>query len=112
MKQGRCLTIMGLVAVLVASACSSSKSSQPPPSATGTGPGTVATAQPQTGGILTMATYIEPPGLDPLVASGSGDLGGTEMMAIYDSVMRYNPATGKYEPKTAESLTPNADDTV
>jgi peptide/nickel transport system substrate-binding protein len=57
-----------------------------------------------------MATYIEPPGLDPLVASGSGDLGGTEMMAIYDTVMRYNPANGNYEPRTAQSLTANGDD--
>jgi peptide/nickel transport system substrate-binding protein len=59
-----------------------------------------------------MATFFEPPGLDPIVASGSGTVGGTEMMAIYDTVMRYDPATGKYDPQTAQSLTPNADDSV
>jgi peptide/nickel transport system substrate-binding protein len=30
-------------------------------------------------------------------------------MAIYDTIMRYDTTTGKYEPQTAESLTANAD---
>ncbi len=39
-------------------------------------------------------------------------VGATEMAAIYDTVVRWNPATGSYDPRTAESLTPNADFTV
>ena len=116
-RDGRVLlrmTAIGIAGIVVASACSSGsgKSSSTSSSVASRTAGTVATAPPQSGGTLTMATYIEPPGLDPLVASGSGDLGGTEMMAIYDTVMRYNPATGKYEPRTAQSLTPNADSSV
>ena len=108
MKQGRCLVIVGLIAVMVASACSSSsKSAQPQPSATTAGLGTVATRAAPDRWDLDHGHLIEPPRLDPLVASGSGDLGGTEMMAFYDSVMRYNPSTCKYEPRTAQSLTAN-----
>ena len=35
-----------------------------------------------------------------------------ELAAIYDTLMRFDPLTGKYEPLTAESMTPNADFTV
>ena len=34
------------------------------------------------------------------------------MNLIYDTLVRYNPQTAKFEMKTAESLTPNADFTV
>ena len=72
-------------------------------------PTTTAAETPVAGGTLTMNTFSQAPGLDPIVASGSGVLGGAEMVAIYDTVMRYNPESGKYEPRAAESLTPNAD---
>jgi peptide/nickel transport system substrate-binding protein len=47
--------------------------------------------------------------LDSAVASGGGTVGGSELQALYDSIMRFDVDTGKYVPQTAESLTPNAD---
>ena len=61
--------------------------------------------QPQQGGSITMGMFSETAGLDPIVSTGSGVTGAIEMLTIYDSVMRWNPETGKYEPRTAESLT-------
>ena len=53
--------------------------------------------------------YSQPAGLDPIVPPGFGTTGGIEMGAIYDTLMRFNSDTGKYEPRLAESLTNNAD---
>jgi peptide/nickel transport system substrate-binding protein len=61
------------------------------------------------GGSLTVGTYSEPAGLDPIVASGGGVAGGIEMAALYDTLMRYDPESGEYEPQVAESLEPNDD---
>lgn len=65
--------------------------------------------EPQRGGRLVLGMYAEPRSLDPVQASGAGTGGGTEMMALYDTIMRWNPDTNDYEPRTAESLTPNDD---
>jgi peptide/nickel transport system substrate-binding protein len=69
---------------------------------------TSATASPQAGGTLTFAEYQTISGLDPLVSLGSGFTGGIEMAAVYDTLVRYDPATKKYVPRIAESVTPNA----
>lgn len=61
------------------------------------------------GGTITMGVYSETAGLDPVVSTGSGATGGTELAAIYDTIMRWDPATGEYEPRLAESLEPNSD---
>ncbi len=50
--------------------------------------------------------------LDPAKAPGSGSSGGTELAAIYDVLMRYDPITREYQPQLAQSLTPNEDSTV
>ena len=47
--------------------------------------------------------------LDNLVSTGSGTTGGTEMAAVYDTLMRYDPEIGKYEGRTAETVTSSAD---
>ena len=61
---------------LLAAACgddgAESGSSPATGSGTGSGTGTTTTAAPQVGGALTVATYSEIFGLDPLVALGSG----------------------------------------
>ena len=62
-------------------------------------------SSPVKGGTITMGMFSETAGLDPIVSTGSGVTGAIEMLAIYDSVMRWDPETGKYEPRTAESLT-------
>ncbi len=62
------------------------------------------------GGSLTMGMGAEiARGLDPIVALGTGIAGATEITAIYDTLMRYDPDTGKFVPHVAKSLTPNAD---
>jgi peptide/nickel transport system substrate-binding protein len=65
----------------------------------------------QSGGSLTIATYQETMGLDPIVSTGGGITGGTEMAAIYDTLTRFNTVTNRIEMRTAESVTPNADST-
>lgn len=61
------------------------------------------------GGTVTMGMFSPTRGLDPTVALGSGTAGGTELAALYDTLLRYDPATGEYAPHVAESLTPNDD---
>lgn len=64
---------------------------------------------PQDGGVVTMATWAETQSLDPRVAAATGNGGGVELVALYDTIMRYDPESGEFEPQTAESLTPNDD---
>jgi peptide/nickel transport system substrate-binding protein len=58
---------------------------------------------------ITFGTYSETAGLDPIVSSGNGVTGFIEMNAVYDTIVRWNVETGKYDPNTAETVTPNAD---
>ena len=67
------------------------------------------TRAPQSGGILTFAEFSEPISLDPIVAAGNGSSGAIEMAAVYDTLLRYDPQAGKYEPRTAESVTASDD---
>lgn len=89
-----------LVAVaLLAAACGGSSS---------TNDAVPSTLAPTRGGALTVATYIEPAGLDPLVVQ-SGVLGGIEATAVYDTVVRWDSESRTYQMKTAESVTHNDD---
>ena len=99
--------IGALLAVLLVGACSS---------ATHNGgqngvaqQSTATTAPPVAGGTLTFGTLSPSRGLDPILSSGTGSTGGIELAALYDTIVRYNPATRKYEMRTAQSLTPNGD---
>ena len=85
---------------------------QTPTTTTGTATSTTAAAQPKMGGSLTIGTFTETPSLDPVTNIGTGVTGGMELVALYDSLMTYDTATGKFEPRTAASLTPNADQSV
>ena len=100
---------------LIAAACGGDDSSD---NAGATAPGSTAstgttaaptTATPQTGGQVVFASFSEPASLDPIVSTGNGTTGATEMAAVYDTLMRFNPTEGKYEPRTAESVTSTAD---
>jgi peptide/nickel transport system substrate-binding protein len=98
-------------AALVVTACGDDQSAGDDANA---GPSTTATASsttliPKAGGSITFAVYGESAGLDPTINSGTGVVGGIELVAVYDTLMRYDPATGKYEPRLAQSLEPNAD---
>lgn len=102
---------------LVASACGDDgDTATSEPSGTGSTGGTGAAATtttqtPKQGGTLTFAVYSETTGLDPVVPNGVGTGGGHELNAIYDTLMRYDSASGKFVPSLAESLTPNAENT-
>jgi peptide/nickel transport system substrate-binding protein len=60
------------------------------------------------GGSVTFGEFIAPTALDPAATTGAkGVIGGAEDLAIYAALMRYDPATGKFEPWVAQSLTSN-----
>jgi peptide/nickel transport system substrate-binding protein len=61
------------------------------------------------GGTISFGTFSETAGLDPIVSTGSGVPGYNEMAAIYDTILRYNTQTGKYDNNFAESITASAD---
>ncbi|MFY1638042.1 ABC transporter substrate-binding protein [Solwaraspora sp. WMMB335] len=63
----------------------------------------------ETGGTITMATWSATKSLDPVQVAGTGNSGGAELAALYDTIMRYDPEGGTFEPNTAESLTANDD---
>src|SRR3954466_3035221 len=60
--------------------------------------------------MLTMAVPGLGNSLDPL-SSAAGSISG-EPVPIYDTLMRYDPATGTFEPRLGRYLTPNADASV
>ena len=70
---------------------------------------TTTTLAPKDGGNLTHGVFSETAGLDPAVTFGGGATGTTEVGAIFDTIMRYDTTTKKFEPQTADSLTSNGD---
>ncbi len=60
------------------------------------------------GSELDFAVYSPTPSLDPLQSSGAL-AGGTDLMAIYDTLMRWDSETNEWVPHVAESLTSNDD---
>ena len=60
------------------------------------------------GSELNVGVYVPTGSLDPLRTSGAL-VGGTDIAAIYDVLMRWDSATGEWVPHLAESLEPNAD---
>ena len=58
------------------------------------------------GGSVTMSLISEPLGLDPISIAGRYT-GAIQLTALYDTLMRYDPATAEFEPFLAESLTSN-----
>src|SRR5688572_12159588 len=108
----RGLMMAGIAIALVAASCGDSDSDEGSSSTPGpAGVSTTAGSQPQTGGSITFGSYSKIQGLDPLVGLGHGTSGGIPMIAVYDTLTRWDPATTKYEMRTAESVTPNADNT-
>jgi peptide/nickel transport system substrate-binding protein len=55
------------------------------------------------GGEITMGSFSQPATLDPVTGGGNGRTGAIELAAIYDTLMRYDQASGEYEPRIAES---------
>ena len=63
------------------------------------------------GSQLDYGVFAPTSSLDPPYVSGAL-VGGTEIANVYDVLMTFDPETNQYEPKLAESLEPNDDDTV
>ena len=107
-------TILVVAAFVVAGCTSASKQTGGGPSATTSKAttGSTATSTAKVGGTLTVGTFSETPGFDPVTNIGTGVTGGMELAAVYDNLLVYDTATGKYVPKVAQSLTANADQTV
>lgn len=111
---GHFLRGMALAMVLlVVAGCSSSSGKArggPEPTETTAGATPSTSLIPQKGGVITIGQFGAPPGLDPALLNGTAAaIGGMVLAALYDTIMRLDPATGKYEPLTAQSFTPNAD---
>lgn len=68
--------------------------------------------EPKSGGTLSFATYNGVSSLDPADRQDGGATGGSEMAAIYDLLIRYDAASEQYLPQLAQSMTPNAENTV
>lgn len=113
----RLVVIATALAILAAACGDDGGKSSTPKSTGGTGTGSAAAAAtttsltPKSGGTITMGMYSETAGLDPVVSNGGGTTGETELTAIFDTLMRYNPEKKVFEPQLAESLTANADNT-
>lgn len=106
-RAGASLLALGLVA----GACGDDGGDSDGAATTSAAGASTTTATPQKGGSITIGVYSETRGLDPATGSGNGTAGGTEMAALYDTLVGWNVATRKYEMRTAESLVSNADAT-
>jgi peptide/nickel transport system substrate-binding protein len=97
MRRGRLAVRSAALAIVVtASACGGSSK---PKATTAT-----TQAQPKQGGTVTFGSYIPIPGLDPATWAGSGVGGGTEAVAIFGYLMRYDLPTQSFVPAMAQSL--------
>ena len=104
---------LATVVAVMAVACGDNKSSTGG-TATTSGAGTTAagpatTTAPVKGGTLTVGTYSEAPGVDPILTSGAGTTYGMEAEAVYDHLILWDPTAKKYVPRLAESYSANAD---
>ncbi len=59
---------------------------------------------PVRGGTLSFAGYGEPSTLDPAKTIAAVTTGGVELANIYDTLMRYDTASGTYKPQLAKGL--------
>jgi len=100
-----------LALLMIAAACGDDNEGGSTTTVPGATTPATTTKPPVAGGTITFGTFSETAGLDPIVSTGNGVTGYIEMAAIYDTIVRYNVQTGKYEPNTAETVTANADST-
>jgi peptide/nickel transport system substrate-binding protein len=104
--------MVAVVAALafIAAACGDSDEGTPGPTTAAISASTT-TLAPVSGGTLTFGAYSHIPGLDPIVALGSGTSGAIQMATIYGALARYDTEKKIYTPDMLESFTANADST-
>lgn len=108
---------LGVASALLLTACvSGSGESSNTNSRTGSGAagfvGVQDAVTPTDGGALTFGSYSFPSVLDPTKTQAAGSTGGTEMAAIFDTLVRSDPASGTFVPQLAKTLTSNEDFSV
>jgi peptide/nickel transport system substrate-binding protein len=104
------LWVVALLALFTAAACGSDGTESGDDGCSGSTAGEdEACTEDRVGGELTMGTFSETRGLDPLVVAGSGVAGGIESAAVFDRLAQWDPETGEFEPRLAESIEPNED---
>ena len=113
-RLGLPLVALGLAGLLTLAGCASATSDAPGNSQAGDREvgfiGAQEAGTPVDGGTLTFGTYVFPTSLDPTVATrAAGSVGGTELSAIYDTLVRSDYESGGFEPQLAEKLTNNDD---
>lgn len=112
----RVLRTCGAVALvaLLAGACGSSTeagSSGTTTTADGSGGGAACT-EARAGGTVSMGVYSEIQGLDPLGPPDKASNGGSELAAIFDTLVMWDAETGAWHPQVAESLEASPDGTT
>jgi peptide/nickel transport system substrate-binding protein len=111
MKRSRLVALL-LVLAVGAAACGDDGGSDGNAGGPADTNGATTTLAPQPGGEIKFGTFSEAVSLDPVKMTGSGVTGAIELSAVYDTIVRYNPTTKQYEPRTAESVTGNSDFTM
>jgi peptide/nickel transport system substrate-binding protein len=61
------------------------------------------------GGALTLSTLSNSPSLDVYTVGGGTSQGSLELLALYDTLLRFDEATGEFVGQLAESIEPNDD---
>jgi peptide/nickel transport system substrate-binding protein len=102
---------MMAMALAVSCASSSDEGEGAAPSAPPSEASETCTAE-RVGGSIRVGTAGLPAGIDPVATTGSASTGGIELIQFYDTLMRYDVASGTYEPRVAESLESDAEDRV
>ncbi len=108
------MLVLGVAGALLLGACGSGGDSDDS-AATGSANGSVGFINVQEagdavdGGTLTFGSYSFPNALDPTKTQATGSTGGTEMAAIYDTLIRSDSVAGEFVPQLAESITSNED---
>lgn len=110
-RPGIRLATLGVAAALLVGGCASTDAQSKDGSSVTTGLVNVAenAGDPVRGGTVTFGSYSFPNALDPTKTQAAGSTGGTEMAAIYDTLIRADSESGELEPQLAEALEHNAD---
>ncbi|WP_420880373.1 ABC transporter substrate-binding protein [Rhodococcus sp. (in: high G+C Gram-positive bacteria)] len=110
-RSGIRLAALGAAAAVLVAGCASADGQSNEGSAVTTGPINVAqdAGDPVRGGTVTFGSYSFPNALDPTKTQAAGSTGGTEMAAIYDTLIRTDAESGTFEPQLAQALEHNAD---
>jgi peptide/nickel transport system substrate-binding protein len=106
--------VSAVLAMLCVAACSSAGGQRGAPGTSVFGSTSSSARTPTPGGSITIGQFSALTGFDPTASGGggSGTAGGIELAALYDTVMRWNPDTRAFEPRTAASMQSNSDFTL